>query len=272
MKKSVWPSAGEPVSSRNAGMKLPPTLFSTKTVVRRFSLIFWATRRAMTSVAPPAASPTRRRIGLPEKSCAWADRADAENTIAHAMRTNAVRRCMSSSLDLFLHFSVFGQQRRHDALTRQWQGANAFAERPRHRIADRRRGGAQRGFAQAQRRLIPCVDEADVDLRNLGEAQDRVALPAVGRDPPAGEANTFLEGPARRLDDAALDLVGRAIRVDHQAGIDGRPDAGETNLLVDLDLGHDRGIGGAVLVAGKAEAARATIARGRADTVSHRGG
>jgi len=39
-------------------------------------------------------------------------------------------------------------QRRHDALTRQWQGANAFAERPRHRIADRRRGGAQRRFAQ----------------------------------------------------------------------------------------------------------------------------
>src|SRR6476660_4136535 len=116
-----------------------------------------------------------------------------------------------------------------------------------------------------------CVDATDVDLRNLGEAQDRVALPVVGGAPPVGEANAFLEGPARRLDDAALDLVGRAIRIDHPAGIDGRPDAGETNLLVDLDLGHDRGICGAVLVAGKAEAARATIARGRAEPVSHPG-
>src|SRR6185436_356200 len=253
-------------------MKLPPTLLSTKTVVRRFSLIFWATRRAMTSVAPPAASPTRRRIGLPEKSCAWAERGDAENRIAHAMRTNAVRRCMGSSLVCFCAFSVFGQQRRHDALTRQWQGTNAPAERPRHRIADRRRGGAERRFAQSQRRLMPCVDEADVDLRNLGEAQDRVALPAVGGDPTVGEANALLERPTRGLDDAAFDLVGRAIRIDHQAGINGRPDADETNLLVDLDLGHDRGIGGAVLVAGKAEAARATIARGRAEPVAHSGG
>src|SRR4051794_41699004 len=114
---------------------------------------------------------------------------------------------------------------------------------------------------------MPCLGEADIDLRNLGEAQDRVALPVVGGDPPVGEANALLEGPARRLDDAALDLVRRAIRIDHQAGIDGRPDAGETNLLVDLDLGHDRGLGGAVLVAGKAEAPPATIPRGPAGPV-----
>src|SRR6188472_3841803 len=119
---------------------------------------------------------------------------------------------------------------------------------------------------------MPCVDEADVDLRHLGEAQDRVALPAVGGDPTVSEANALLEGPARRLDDAALDLVRRAIRIDHQAGIDGRPDAGETNLLVDLDLGHHRGIGGAVLVAGKTDAACATIARRRAEPFSHAGG
>ena len=53
-------------SSRSAGMKLPPTLFSTSTVVRMLSLIFCAISRAMTSVAPPAASPTSSRIGLPE--------------------------------------------------------------------------------------------------------------------------------------------------------------------------------------------------------------
>ncbi len=66
MKNSVWPSGGEPVRSRSAGMKLPPARFSTNTVVRRFSLIFCAISRAMTSVAPPAASPTMMRIGLPD--------------------------------------------------------------------------------------------------------------------------------------------------------------------------------------------------------------
>ena len=72
MKNSVWPSGGEPVSSRSAGMKLPPALFSTITVVRMLSLIFCAISRAITSVAPPADRPTMRRIGLPDSSCACA--------------------------------------------------------------------------------------------------------------------------------------------------------------------------------------------------------
>src|SRR5262245_13342654 len=79
-------------------MKLPPALFSTKTVVRRFSLIFCATSRAITSVAPPAASPTRRRIGLLERSCAVAAGGGAQNRIAQTRRPNTVRRCMRSAL------------------------------------------------------------------------------------------------------------------------------------------------------------------------------
>ena len=71
MKNSVWPSAGEVVSSRSAGMKLPPALFSTMTFAFMFSLILEATRRAMTSVPPPAARPTMMRIGLPVCS-SWA--------------------------------------------------------------------------------------------------------------------------------------------------------------------------------------------------------
>src|SRR5215468_7238104 len=94
MKNSVWPSAAEPVSSRNAGMKLPPALFSTNTVVRRFSLIFCATSRAITSVAPPAASPTRTRIGLVGKSCACA--AGEGASVTQARRSSAARPCIMS--------------------------------------------------------------------------------------------------------------------------------------------------------------------------------
>ena len=55
--------SGELVSSRSAGMKLPPTLFSTITVVRRLSLIFCATSRAMTSTGPPAGNGAISLIG-----------------------------------------------------------------------------------------------------------------------------------------------------------------------------------------------------------------
>src|SRR5262249_4072368 len=114
IKNSVWPSAGEPVSSRKAGMKLPPALFSTKTVVRRFSLIFCATSRAITSVAPPAASPTRRRIGLLERSCAVAAGGGAQNRIAQTRRPNTVRRCMRSSLAM-REAQLFARRRRRHA-------------------------------------------------------------------------------------------------------------------------------------------------------------
>src|SRR5262249_5719337 len=62
------------------------------------SLIFCDTSRAITSVAPPAASPTRRRIGLPERSCAVAAGGGTQNKIAQTRRPNTVRRCMRSSL------------------------------------------------------------------------------------------------------------------------------------------------------------------------------
>ena len=127
MKNRVWPSGGELVSSRSAGMKLPPTLFSTMTVVRRLSLIFCATSRAMTSVAPPADRPTSMRIGLPESSCAGAGiglDASSAAPVSSASAHPVTRDVMPSSLVL-----LFGQQRRHDALARQWQIADALAER-----------------------------------------------------------------------------------------------------------------------------------------------
>ena len=75
--------------------------------------------------------------------------------------------------------------------------------------------------------------------------------------PRAVEPHPFLERPARRLDDAAFELVDRAVRVDDETGIGGAPHPDEPDALLDLDLGDDRGIGGHVLVAGKADAAAA---------------
>ena len=167
-------------------MKLPPALFSTNTVVRRFSLIFCATSRAMTSVAPPARQPDEDADRLAGKILRMRRIApQAQDRSAQAARANADRALHAFLLrDAFGRRSfVIGQQRRHDALARQRQVADARAERARHGIADRRRGRAERGFAQAQRRLVRRSDEADLDLGHLGEAQNRIAPPRCRRRP-----------------------------------------------------------------------------------------
>ena len=65
MKYSVCPSGGAVSTSRPAGMKFPPVLFSTMTFMPMLALIFCATSRAVTSVPPPGDSATIRRMGLP---------------------------------------------------------------------------------------------------------------------------------------------------------------------------------------------------------------
>ena len=89
MKNSVWPSGGAAVRSRSAGMKMPPARFSTNTVVFRLSLIFCATRRAITSVAPPAASPTMMLDRLGGQVLRVARVARPASSAAHAMRSQA---------------------------------------------------------------------------------------------------------------------------------------------------------------------------------------
>src|SRR5262245_26818872 len=176
-------------------MKLPPTLFSTSTVMRMLSLIFCATRRAMTSVAPPAASPTSRRIGLPVSSCAGADAgADASNAAA-AIAPSIERRSQVAIVSSII--SLPRQQRSHDALARQRQVADAAAERAGDGVADGGAGRPDRGFAEPERRLVRRIDQPDVDLRHLGEAQDRVVLPGGRGDPAVGEAHALLEHEAR---------------------------------------------------------------------------
>ena len=66
------------------------------------------------------------------------------------------------------------------------------------------------------------VEQHHLDLRHLFEAQDRVVVPRARGHARAVEAHRLLERPARRLDDAALDLVDDAVRIDDLPGIDRR--------------------------------------------------
>src|SRR5204863_3147362 len=71
------------------------------------------------------------------------------------------------------------------------------------------------------------------------------------------EAHLFIQRPARRLDDAALDLVLQPVRIDDQSGIGRSPDVGYANLAgdaIDLDIGNTGHITRKVLVLGEAQA------------------
>ena len=56
------------------------------------------------------------------------------------------------------------------------------------------------------------VDQLDLDLGNVAEAQDRIVVPGGGGDPAILEAHLLAHHEARALDDAAFDLVARAVR------------------------------------------------------------
>ena len=217
MKKSCRRRRG---GSRSAGMKLPPTLFSTSTVVRMLSLIFCAISRAMTSVAPPA-RPTSSRIGLPE--------APAPARVAGPMQRQGAgeqsqrgsrdaRRHPPSPLCRYSASSVAMMRSRVSGKSRMRLPSARATALP---IAP---PGRSDDLAEAQRRLVGRLDQPDVDLRHLGEAQDRVVLPGARRDLAVLEAHALLEHEARPLDDAALELVSGAVRRDHQAGIGAAPD------------------------------------------------
>src|SRR6266446_1018921 len=146
------------------------------------------------------------------------------------------------------------EQRRHDALAGQWQIAQPRPQRVGHGVADRSDGRPAASLADAEAGAIGAgVDQLDRDLRHLAEAQYRVVLPVARADAGAVEAHPFLQCPARRVDDAAFELVDRAVRIDHEPGIRSTPRAVEADALLDLDLGDDRGIGGHVFVPGEGD-------------------
>src|SRR5262249_24734732 len=163
------------------------------------------------------------------------------------------------------------------ALRRERQRPEALAGRVSDRIGDRRGRRALRALADTEEALARAIDENDLDLRHFVEPQDRVIGPRSRGSPCAGEAHGFLERPARRLDDAALDLVDHAVRVDDLSRVDRRDRARHADAsrrALDLDVGRHRAVAREVLVSreGEAAAARAVTPGARLPTCALRRG
>ena len=78
---------------------------------------------------------------------------------------------------------------------------------------------------------------------HLRHGQDRIARPVARSDAVAVEPHLLVQRPARRLDDAALDLVGQPVRVDDLTRIgrcEGARHLDRAARAVDFDLGDHR--------------------------------
>src|SRR5262249_12326987 len=110
------------------------------------------------------------------------------------------------------------------------------------------------------------VDELDMDLRDLREGEDRVALPVDAGHPRAIEGDLLLEGAAHRLDDVALDLLAHALRIDDLASVVSDEETLHPDLAaaaVDLDVIDRRHVGAHQLIFDIGDAATGCdIARG----------
>ena len=102
------------------------------------------------------------------------------------------------------------------------QLANPRAGRVGDRVADRCGGRTLRRFAWSRESAAPGRSiDVDVDaLRNLGEAQHRIPAPVRALDRGPSNVDRFVQRPARRLDDAALDLVANAVGIHRLAAVD----------------------------------------------------
>ena len=99
-------------------------------------------------------------------------------------------------------------------MRREWDSAQPRPGRVEHGIRQRRSHRRAGRFTGAKRRLGRPVDQRDVELGNVGEAQDRIAAPIETRHPRAIELDLFHQRPAEGLQDAALNLRSRAVGVD----------------------------------------------------------
>src|SRR5882672_11684421 len=141
-------------------------------------------------------------------------------------------------------------------LRSKWQRAQALAGRIGDGIGDRRGGRTLRAFAHAEETFLGAIEQHHLDLRHVPEMDDRIVRPRLRCDARAVVSHRFHQRPARGLDDAALDLVHDAIRVDDLPGIDRRHGAHDAHLAaraIDFDVGDHRHVTRQVLVLGERE-------------------
>src|ERR1043165_1688615 len=86
------------------------------------------------------------------------------------------------------------------------QIADALSGRVRERVGDGRDGRTLRSLARAERAFARAIDQLDRDLWHFGHGQDRIGRPVARQDALPIEFHLLVQGPACRLDHAALDL------------------------------------------------------------------
>ena len=108
-----------------------------------------------------------------------------------------------------------------------------------HRVGDRRGDGRGPGLADAAH-LGAALDDVDLDLRHLVDAQHAVVVEVALLDPAVLEGDGAVERRAEAEGDAALHLGLDAERVHRLAAVDGADHPVHPDLpgAVDRDLGH----------------------------------
>src|SRR6267154_5528197 len=110
-------------------------------------------------------------------------------------------------------------ERRLDAFWRHGQLAQASAGRVGEGVGKGSRGWRKRAFTRPQRR-IASLHQNDFNTGDLGEGEDGIRRPVSARDMASVEGDLFLQRETDCLDDAAFELVLRAV------WIDGEPEIG----------------------------------------------
>ena len=109
------------------------------------------------------------------------------------------------------------------------------------RVAQRRRPRRHAGLADAAGRLA-ALDDVNLDLRRLIDAQHAVVVEIGLLDPPLVDGDLAIERRGEAEDQAAFELRHDGVGIDGDAGIDRRGDAAQMHLalLVDFGLHHGR--------------------------------
>src|SRR5580693_432194 len=106
-----------------------------------------------------------------------------------------------------------------DVFTGERQVADAHPGRVGDRVGDGAGDRSLGDFARTDLSLAGRVQHAHHDLRDLGEPQDRVAVPARRGDLVPVEPDLLAHRPGRALHGAALALVDHPVRIDDPAHI-----------------------------------------------------
>ena len=101
-----------------------------------------------------------------------------------------------------------------DALGCERCAPQTSTRRAKYRIRDGRWRRADARLARSERRRARSIYEDALDLRHVREAEDGIRLPIDAPDPGRVEAHLLEESPARRLYEAALELVRNPLWVD----------------------------------------------------------